>query len=136
MKTYIGVHPKGKGSNGNEGLIFVDQEDGTYICQSLQVGLSHSSIGHRFTISQIEHDIRLGYLKEHVPHETKPGINSEVFKLKFDKGWMEGQVLEAGIDLVVGEDIEFIGEPKQEGDYMVHSFKALSEKAKKLFIAE
>lgn len=65
-----------------------------------------------------------------------PGVAHTSFNLKLDKKWaVEFDPFEGG--LIVGHDIEFIGEPIIGKDGMLeYKIKALSDKAKKMFIAE
>lgn len=53
---------------------------------------------------------------------TKPGINSEKFTLT-----MQDSVT----NLIIGEDIDIVGEPELKGDTVVYTIKMISEKALK-----
>jgi hypothetical protein len=56
MKTYIGtLNGEGKRA-GNKGLIYIEQENGSYKCKQT---------GFTLTAQQINHDLNLGYLELH-----------------------------------------------------------------------
>ena len=64
-----------------------------------------------------------------------PGVTHTSFNLKLDKKWaVEFDPFEGG--LIIGKDIDFVGEPTIEGDNIIYKMKAISDKAKKMFIAE
>jgi len=75
-------------------------------------------------------------MKEIYTDLEKPGINGTSFNLKLKQKWwaVEYDPFEGG--LIVGKDIEFIGEPIKDGDEWIYKIKALSDRAKKMFIAE
>jgi hypothetical protein len=75
-------------------------------------------------------------MKEVYTDLEKPGVNGTSFNLKLDQKWaIEFDPFEGG--LIVGHDIEFIGEPIIGKDGMLeYKIKAISDKAKKMFIAE
>jgi hypothetical protein len=54
MDKYIGIVKRGERNSCNYGLIFEEQEDGTFICK--QIGLTLNKL-------QIKNDLNLGYLK-------------------------------------------------------------------------
>lgn len=62
-KIYIGIKPRSNTSRGNEGLIFEEKEDGTYLCVNCE---THS---YPFTAKEIARDLKNGYIKPH--HTTK-----------------------------------------------------------------
>lgn len=67
--------------------------------------------------------------------EKKPGTSETTFKIILDKDWMS-KFNELDVELIYGEDIVFDGKPKKQKDTVIYTFKAISDKAKKLFIAE
>lgn len=73
-------------------------------------------------------------MKEIYTDLEKPEIESTTFNIKLEKGWLNHL---KDVELKVGEDIAFIGEPKQiEKGYVTYTVKLISDKAKKLFMAE
>jgi len=68
--------------------------------------------------------------------KDNPGVAHTSFNLKLDqKGVVEFDPFEGG--LIIGHDIEFIGDTIIGKDGMLeYKIKALSDKAKKMFIAE
>lgn len=74
-------------------------------------------------------------MKEVYTDLEKPGVNGTSFNLKLDKKWIvEYDPFEGG--LILGRDIEFVGKPIKDGDEWTYKIKAISDKAKKMFIAE
>lgn len=74
-------------------------------------------------------------MKEIYTDLERPGTESTHFNLKLDKPWLGYDLFTEG--LIVGKDIEFIGEPIMgEDGILQYKIKALSNKAKKMFIAE
>ena len=74
-------------------------------------------------------------MKEIYTDLEKPGVGHTSFNLKSDKDWVTTfDMLDT--QLTIGVDIEFVGEPTREGDNMIYKIKAISDKAKKMFIAE
>lgn len=64
-----------------------------------------------------------------------PGVAHTSFNLKLDRPWaVTFDMLEH--QLTIGIDIDFIGEPIMEGNDMIYKMKAISDKAKKMFIVE
>lgn len=57
----------------------------------------------------------------------------EVFTLKLEEGWRKDF---EDVNLVVGKDILFIGEPVIEKGTITYKIKIISDRAKKMFIAE
>lgn len=68
----------------------------------------------------------------------KPGIDSTTFYLKLDSHWLNEHIEKSKDfhDLIIGVDLDFVGSPTTEGENIVYKMKAISDKAKKLFIAE
>ena len=63
MKTYIGIRKKSnKYRNGNLNLLFIEQNDGRYLCTTT-VFQEHPSIGKFFTEEEIQHDLIKNHLK-------------------------------------------------------------------------
>ena len=60
-----------------------------------------------------------------------PGVAHTSFNLKLDQKWaVEFDPFEGG--LIIGHDIDFVGEPTIEGDNIIYKIKAISDKAKKI----
>ena len=67
--------------------------------------------------------------------EKKSDSSGTTFKIILEKDWVK-KFDEINVELIYGEDIIFEEKPKKQKDGIVYTFKAISDKAKKLFIAE
>ncbi len=64
--------------------------------------------------------------------ENKPGIEGETFYLELNENWITNYPVDLEVSLEVGKDIEFIGKSEREGEGFKYTYKAISEKAKRL----